>query len=461
MKLNLIAPKRNSNEKDYWDTKFSSLLFGLKEHACIFLSLPTIAALTPDDMEIKITDENIEEIDFEESIDIVGITCHTSLAPRTYEIADEFRKRGVTVVLGGVHVSVLPYEAIKHADAVVIGEAENVWSKLIHDFKQGCLKRFYQSAEKPCLDNQPMPRYDLIKNDNYVFHIIQTTRGCPYNCEFCSVKVMYGNRYRYKPVEKVIKEIETLLSIQNKLIFFTDDNFGVSKERTKKLLKELIPLNISYNVQISLDVAEDEELLELFAQSRCRKFLIGFESLSEDNLRQMHKAKCNKVEDYAKHIEKIQAYGIEVHGSFIFGYDSDNETVFENTVNFINETNISSPILNILTPLPGTSLFKRFRNENRILHTDWSKYDTSYVCFVPKRMSPEALLNGSIWARQQIYSYEAIFKRLRYLWNLWNKNNLRLWDRITPMIGSLQSNDVAYSYPQAIHPDEFNKLNNK
>jgi radical SAM superfamily enzyme YgiQ (UPF0313 family) len=455
MKLKLISPKRKGNEREYFDAKFISFLSGMEKYECTFLSLATIAALTPQDFELQIVDENIEKIDFDGYVDIVGITCNTNVAPRAYEIADEFRKRGVKAVLGGIHPSMLPEEAIQHSDAIVIGEAEDVWSELLNDYKDGCLKQFYKSSEKPCLDNCPIPRYDLLQNEKYIFHIIQTTRGCPYDCEFCSVKPMLGSKCRYKPTEKIIREIETLINIQRKLIFFADDNFTGNRKQAKELTNKLAELKISYIIQAPISIAADDELLELFTKSRCRRVIIGFESLSESNLRQMNKAKCNKVEEYAKNIEKIQSYGIEVQGSFIFGYDCDDENIFENTVNFINDANIASPVVNILTPFPGTRLFERLKNENRILHTDWSRYDLSHVCFVPKLMSSETLQNGYIWARQQVYSYESIFKRLKNLWYLWNKNNVRLWDRVTPIITNLGSNDTAYSYPEALHPLKF------
>lgn len=461
MKLNLISPKKiNSNEREYWDAKFTSLVSGVEKYECTFLSLATVASLTPPGVDIKITDENIEEINFDENIDIVGITCNTFLAPRAYEIADEFRKRGVKVVLGGIHPSMLPEEAIQHADTVVIGEAENLWSGLINDYKEGCLKRFYKSAEKPSLDNQLIPRYDLLKNEKYASHVVQATRGCPYDCEFCSVRPMFGNKYRCKPAKNILKEIETLIKIQNKLIFFSDDNIVGNRAMTKELISKLITFNITYIVQVPISIANDDDLLELFAKSKCRRFFIGFESLCERNLRQISKPKCNKVEEYAKNIEKIQSYGIEVQGSFIFGCDCDDETVFENTVNFINDTNIASPVFNILTPFPGTRLFERLKNENRILHTDWSKYDASHVCFMPKMMNPEVLQNGYIWARQQVYSYESIFKRLKNLWHLWNQSNVRLWDRVSPIITNLGSNDTAYSYPKAVRPDKFKYYQN-
>ena len=207
MKLELISPKNNASEdgRELWDGKFYSLLYGVNKYTTAFLAMPTIAALTPKDIEVSITDENIERIDFDKQVDLVGITCSTWLA-RAYEIADEFRRRGVTVVLGGIHPSMLPYEAIEHADAVVIGEAENVWRNLIEDFRENKLRQFYKSSELPELENLPIPRWDLLKNDRYFYHTIQTTRGCPYDCEFCTVKAMFGGKYRYKPVKDTIRE---------------------------------------------------------------------------------------------------------------------------------------------------------------------------------------------------------------------------------------------------------------
>ena len=457
MKLELISPKNSpaENGRELWDGKFYSLLYGVNKYSSAFLALPTIAALTPEDIEVSITDENIEQIDFDKPVDLVGVTCSTWLAPRAYEIADEFRQRGVTVVLGGIHPSMLPYEAIEHADAVVIGEAENVWRNLIEDFRKNKLQPFYKSYELPELRNLPVPRWGLLKNRKYFYHTIQTTRGCPYDCEFCTVKAMSGGKYRYKPVEDTIKEIQRLLDIENKLFFFVDDNFIGNRKHTKELLRELIPLKIVYFVQVSINLAKDEELLSLLAESGCRKVIIGFESLISDNLKQMGKDKSYKVEQYAEDIMKIQSFGIEIQGFFIFGYDFDDESVFEKTVNFINSTDLVIPILSILTPLPGTRLFRRFDREDRVLYNDWKKYDGRHVCFKPKLMSPEALQNGYNWAMQQVNSYESIFKRLRGVWNLWNKNNVRLQDRISPIIVNLALNDVASALPEATHPEDF------
>jgi len=457
MKLKLISPKNNSTEngRELWDGKFYSLLYGVNRYSTAFLALPTIAALTPEDVEVNITDENIEQIDFDKHVDLVGVTCSTWLAPRAYEIADEFRQRGVTVVLGGIHPSMLPYEAIEHADAVVIGEAENVWRKIVEDFRENRLRPFYKSSELPELKNLPIPRWDLLKNKRYFYHTVQTTRGCPYNCEFCTVKAMFGGKYRYKPVKDTIKEVETLLDIEKKLFFFVDDNFIGNRKHTKELLRELIPLKIVYFAQVSLNLARDEELLSLLAESGCRKVIIGFESLVNANLRQMGKDKSYKAEQYAEDIMNIQSWGIEIQGFFIFGYDFDDETVFEKTVDFINSTDLAVPILSVLTPFPGTQLFQRFDKQGRLLYNNWTKYDGRHVCFQPKLMSPEALQNGYNWTMQQVNSYESIFKRLRGVWNLWNKNNVRLQDRISPIIVNLGINNVVRSIPEAIHPEDF------
>ena len=449
------------NHRDDWDAQFTSFLFGITKYTTPYLALPTLATLTPSDVEVNITDENVETIDFDKNVDIVGITVPTFLAIRAYEIADEFRKRGVTVVLGGIHPSMLPEEAIGHADAVVIGEAEDIWANLINDYKEGKLQEFYQSSERPNLDNQPIPRWDLLKIKLYRTHILQTTRGCPYDCEFCSVKAFLGKQYRCKSVNNVIKEVETLLDIERKWLFFADDNFIGNKRRAKDLLQALIPFKVNYSTQAALDIAKDSELLELLVKSGCKNVVIGFESVSEANIKQMNKDKSNCIKEYKNGIEKIQSSGIGIIGSFIFGYDFDDESVFEKTVDFINCVNLQLAAFYILTPFPGTRLCQRLDKENRILHKDWSRYDGTFVCFQPKLMSPEALQNGYIWVEQQIYSYGSIFKRLRGLWSLWNRKNVRLEDRISPIITNLSGNDKAYTYPVAENPQKVGEIKGK
>ncbi|MCB4791023.1 MAG: B12-binding domain-containing radical SAM protein [Elusimicrobia bacterium] len=454
MKILLITPKSKSGttEKEFWDYEFMSLIIGEKQHSLASLALPTLAALTPPDVQVEINDENIENIDFNSTADLVGITTNTHLSLRAYEIADLFREKGKKVVLGGIHASMLPQEAIKHSDAVVIGEAENTWAGLVDDFKNNKLKKYYESSSRPELSNQPFPRWDLVHTDKYALISLQTTRGCPYDCEFCSVKAFSGLSYRRKPIESILREIELISKKGKKLIFFADDNLIGHKEFGKELVEGITPYNIAYSAQSSIDIAHDENMLKLMAKSGCKKVIIGFESLCEANLKQLNKAKAYKSDKYINDIEKIQSYGIEVKGSFIVGCDFDDESVFEKTANFIESSGIASVVINILTPYPGTRLFSRFEQENRLIHKDWSKYDNSHVCFYPKLMSPEALQNGYNWLIRKIFSYDSIFKRMNDLWMLWDKYGVRRRDRVSPLLVNLSSHDIAQSYPRGVHP---------
>ncbi|OIO76298.1 MAG: hypothetical protein AUJ85_00560 [Elusimicrobia bacterium CG1_02_37_114] len=448
MKLKLIAPKDTVNKDGlgWWNQDFWSLVTGRKMYGIARLNLPLIAGLTPPIAEITIIDENIEEINFDEKVDMVGISAYTALAVRAYQIADEFRRRGVKVVLGGIHPSVLPEEAIQHSDCVVIGEAENVWGGLINDFKEGNLKKFYHSEQKPDLKNQPIPRWDLLRNEYYSTPTIETTRGCPYDCEFCSIKIFLGNKIRSKPIESVIREVEMLKSMGRNLLFFGDDNLMANKRYLKELLIRLIPLKTTFQASLPISLAKEEGLMKLLAESGCKRIVIGLESLSEENLKQMNKDKSYGPEKYIEYINKIQSYGIEMYGSFIFGYDCDDEYVFEDMVRFFDESNISAGAFHILTPYPGTRLFERLKNENRILHQNWELYDSMHACFKPKLISPETLEKGFWWVQRQVFSYESIFKRLRNLWNLWNKTNVRQYDRISPIMINLNANNIAYSH---------------
>ncbi|GAH17833.1 unnamed protein product, partial [marine sediment metagenome] len=242
MKIKLIAPARKPEWRgSFWDLKTLCELAGCKATGAP-LVLPTLAALTPSDVEVILTDENAEPVNFEEKVDLVGITGITSVIPRAYEIADEFRKRGVPVVMGGIHVSMLPEEAIEHCDSVVTGEAEEIWEQVVKDAQKGSLQKFYRTPRFPDLANSPTPRWDLLKNDAYSYFTLQTGRGCPYDCDFCTVKVFNGRRYRHKRVEQVVREISFLQSIDSKkLIFFADDNLLSVPGYAKELFKAIKP----------------------------------------------------------------------------------------------------------------------------------------------------------------------------------------------------------------------------
>jgi len=422
MKLTLINPSRKKyNINVFWDFKFLTKLSGGKAFTPISLALPTLAALTPPDIEISIIDENAENINFDEKVDLVALTAMTPYAPRAYEIADAFKERGVKVVIGGIHASMLPEEAAEHADAVVIGEAEEIWEKIIEDFKQNQLQKFYRADRRPNLEKIPIPRWDLLNKYQYFNYAIQSTRGCPFDCDFCSVWSFLGKEIRCKQIEQVLKEVKLIQENQRKkffkTIFFAEDNIISNRNHAKNLFKALIPLKLEHWVcQATINIAKDKELLELLKESNCRSIFIGFESLIQESLVAYGK-RVNKVEEFHLAIETINSYGIDIIGSFILGGESDDESVFQKTIDFINETNMAFAMINILTPLPGTRLYKYMEKENRLLHKDWLKYDGNNVCFKPKLMSPKILQDGFYWVNQQLYSFNNFYKRLCNTWD--------------------------------------------
>lgn len=372
------------------------------------LGLAMIAAVTPSWVEVSLTDENVTAIDFQKETDLVGITATTVTAPHVYEIADAFRVRGVKVVLGGIHPTVLPEEASQHADAVVIGEAEGIWPSLIEDFKENRLQRVYRNNQRPNLLGLPLPRRELFKKGAYLLpNSISTTRGCPYSCSFCSISSIFGHTYRCRPVAEILKEISTFKD--RKLITFVDDNIVGNPKFAKELFRGLVPYKIRWLGQASLTIARDNELLELAAVSGCIGLLIGFESLSAANMAAV--AKRVNVDEYEQGIRKIHSHRIAILGSFIFGFDGDDEAVFEDTVRFSQKMRLESAHFNILTPYPGTAIYQSFNKAGRILTKDWSKYGYESV-FEPKRMSREMLQRGTDWAWRQFYSLPSILRRV-------------------------------------------------
>ncbi|MBN1695306.1 B12-binding domain-containing radical SAM protein [candidate division WOR-3 bacterium] len=379
------------------------------------LSLATVAALFPRDAKIEIINDSIEKIDYNENVDLVGITSITATTPRAYEIADKFRKKGVPVIMGGMHASALPEETIKHVDAVVIGEAEGQIKPLLKDFKNGKLKKFYASEKRPDIKHIPLPRTDLYEKKNKYYkemHMIQTTRGCPFNCDFCTVTHFFGQTYRTRAVEDIVKEIKTVS--RRTLIFFVDDNIAGNPKYAKELFKALIPLNIKWFGQASLVIAKNRELLRLAARSGCISLFMGIESVSQSSLKEVGKS-MNKVEDYKESIKIIHDHGIAIIGAFIFGFDSDDKSVFEETVSFIDRNHIELPSLAILTPLPGTRLYDRMEEAGRIISRDWSKYTVGEVVFQPNLLTVEELQEGYYWSRKQLSSFSSIYKRTFHL----------------------------------------------
>lgn len=411
MKLELIAPATQENHRKH------------KKAIIPPLGLAMVAALTPPDIEVSLTDENVTVIDFQKETDLVGITVLTITAKRAYEIADTFRARGVKVILGGIHPSILPEEASLHADAIVIGEAEGIWPNLIEDFKANTLQKTYRQHERPSMLNLPFPRRNLFATEAYlVRNTISTTRGCPYSCSFCTVTSFFGHTYRCRPVEEVIKEIGTLND--KKLVVFVDDNIVGNPKFAKELFRALVPHKIKWVGQSSVTVARDDELLKLAAASGCIDLFIGFESLSPANLSTVGK-KINVVDDYESVIRKVHSYGIGIHGFFIFGFDEDDADCFKRTVRFAQRMRLESAQFDILTPYPGTALYESLDKAGRIVTRDWSQYGHDLM-FEPKLMSREMLQNGRTWAWREFYSLPSIWGRIgvthRNLVTFWAAN---------------------------------------
>jgi radical SAM superfamily enzyme YgiQ (UPF0313 family) len=373
------------------------------------LTLTTLAALTPPDIEVKITDENVEPIDFEEDVDLVGVTGMVMHAPRAYQIAKRFRQRGIPVVMGGPHASSIPLEAKEHADAVVIGEAENVWEGLIEDLKNGCLKPFYQADAFCSMERIPFPKLDLLRKDAYMtVNCVQTTRGCPHQCDFCHVTHFFGKTYRCRPVNEVIEEVKRL---EGDFLVFIDDNIAGNRHYAKELFTRLKPLKKKWASQASMTLTRDPELLKLAAESGCVSLFIGVESLSSENLKEVNKT-FNRVPQFEDAMKALHDYDIMILAGFIFGLDHDDEGVFERTLRFCERNLIELPSFFVLTPLPGTPLFKRMESEGRLLHKDWAKYNGATVVFKPRLMTEETLQRGFNWACKEAYSWGSIFKRV-------------------------------------------------
>jgi radical SAM superfamily enzyme YgiQ (UPF0313 family) len=375
----------------------------------IRLGLPTIAALTPEDWEVEILDTRVKDIDYDAKVDLVGITSFTPEAMHAYEIGDGFKKRGTKVIMGGVHVSAVPEEALKHADSILIGEAELVWETVLEDLENNDLKATYKSDTMPEMGGWPLPRRDLMDRAMYTsgFNTIQATRGCPFDCGYCSVTAFFGAKFRTRPIAEVIAEIK---NFDTKHFFFLDDNIAGIPKYAKELFHELAPLKKTWGSQAAITISKDSELLSLYHKSGGRYALIGFESLSEAALKRLNKS-WNSPDGYPESIRRIQEAGINITASFVLGLDEDDKSVFKNTFEFIMDNKITSAMFNILTPLPGTRLYEELNKEGRITCRDWGKYNFSEVVYEPKGMTAKELQDGLHWLYRKTYSTKNILKR--------------------------------------------------
>ena len=430
MKIALIIPKNGlENEKSFYDYSFHASFLMSRKYISYLLAIPTLTSLTPDKHDIVVIDENIEDIDYSMNVDLVGISVRTMFAKRAYHISEKFREKGVKTVLGGIHPSMCPDEAAFHCHTVVVGEAEDVWGTLLDDAQNGQLKPLYKADGHIDLKKAPIPDRSNLSRNMYLSDILQTSKGCPFHCEFCSVHAFDGQKIRTKTVEQVINEINIIKQSSDKFkkknaIFFADDNILSKKSYTIELIDAIKSLNINWMCQASINISKEDDLLQKMSDSGCGAIFIGFESISEKNLSSMDKA-INRKFDYRKAIDKIQSYGILVHSSFIVGYENDTLESFDALIHFIEETKMLMPLINILTPFPGTQLFARFEKEGRILTKDWQLYDTKHVVFQPENITIEELSEGYKKIVKRVYSFDAILSKMKYYWKIdfWKKQN--------------------------------------
>jgi radical SAM superfamily enzyme YgiQ (UPF0313 family) len=402
MKIKLIAPHEQRE-----DTISSP--FKLQR-----VNLPLLAALTPPGHTITIVEEAFAPDDINQDVDLVGITVLTELALRAYRIADTYRQKAVKVVMGGIHPTVLPYEALEHADAVVVGEAEGVWPRLVSDAASGQMQRIYRAGKMTDLKGLPKPRRDLLPGTKYQGYTripigVETSRGCPYDCEFCCIGQTLGQQYRVRPVQEVIAEIE---SIDSPHLFFCDDALGLNRNVAKKLFTEMIPLRRLWLAQGTVSLAEDLELLRLMERSGCLGLLIGFESVQKGTQNEVKKIKNLRI-DFYEAMRRFHGEGFGILGSFVFGFDYENKDVFEQTLEFIMRCRMDVVQLRILTPYPGTRLYKRLLSEGRLFVRDWwlRGYPPDTLLFQPKGMTADELISGFTRLNRQAYSFGAMMKR--------------------------------------------------
>lgn len=375
------------------------------------LNLMLLAALMPSDIDVEIVDERVTSIDFDDPVDLVGITAMTCDVMRAYQIADEYRSRGVRVIIGGIHATVLPHEAAQHADAVVIGEAEHTITQLIDDHRHGRLQSFYQADRFHDLRNLPHPRRDLLDERYYITrNVLQTTRGCPHRCKFCSISLTAGQKFRCRPISDLIDEI---MHADKGFVGFVDDNINGNPRYARELFHALRPLRIRWYADATILIAEDEALLDAAADSGCKVILIGFESLSQNTLTGIHK-RFNRPERFLEMIRRIRSRGIGVIGNFILGLDGDGNDGGAQLLQFLEAANLELAQVKILTPYPGTETFDEMDRAGRLLTKRWSEFDTSRgnVVFQPLEMSALDLQNLFFAVNERTYSYAAIFRRL-------------------------------------------------
>lgn len=407
-KLTLIAPISN---------RFTNRLSAKFHYPPLALAI--LAANTPDDFEIEIIDESFQVIDLEDyaDSDIVGISALTPSVKRGYEIADFFKKKGITVIMGGHHVSALPEEALQHADAVIIGEGDYIWREIMDDYLAGKkIHGIYKSKVTPNLEDMPLPRIDLYPKEAKYLTKANThvTRGCPNGCSFCSV-TKFSPTFRKRPVDDVINELTVLKDKyvdETNRIFFNDDNPTLDKKYAKELFTKMIPIGLKWQTFAGIDVARDDELLRIMKDAGCTGLIIGFDAMNLEDLNTMNK-KLNTKADYIEVTRKLQnEYGIPVIAAIVVGFDHDTKDTFDKIIDFLDKSSASSLIFNILYPYPGTDLYEQYKNAGRLTSYDWDNYIMDGINFVPQNMTQEELHEGYLKVLKWYTSEEQLQKRI-------------------------------------------------
>ena len=375
------------------------------------LTLTTLAALIPEELNatIELIDEGIQDVPDNIDADLIGMTVITGTAKRTYALARKFRDQGITVVLGGPHVTLMPKEARENADSICVGYAEESWPQLLRDFANGKMEKEYYQSPSMSLENMPFPRRDLFDKRHFLTQaVFEATRSCAHDCEFCVAPAAWGRKQYQKPIDWVVEDIKRT---GQKKIIFIDLNLVSDIQYAKELFTRLVPLNLRWFGLSTVLIAHDRELMELMARSGCKGLLLGLETVSEESLKDAKK-RFNSSVSYKSLIEDLHHLGISIQGCFVFGLDHDTPDTFDATVEFAIDAGIDLPRFSVLTPFPGTPLYQRLEVEGRILTKDWELYDGQHVVFQPKNMSVLQLMEGHERAWKSVYDWSSIGKRL-------------------------------------------------
>jgi len=374
------------------------------------LALPILKALTPGDVDVVTVDENHEDIPFDECWDLVGITVMLHVSPAAIDIARQFRKRGVTVAFGGFFPTLHYEEARDQVDTVIAGEAEYIWHDVVGDLENHQLKAYYKADRLIDLKDIPFIKKDFFSPHDEFYHV-ETTRGCPHDCDFCSVTTFYGSKFRHRPIEHVMRQLEEL---KGKVVFFVDDNIAGNPKYASRLFREMIPLKIRWCGQFTLNQAGNREMMELAAESGCLFLFTGLETLSHENLQAVDKTWA-KPEKYEQWIKMVQNVGIGIYGSFMFGFESDDKEVFKRTLDFCEKNEIELALFSALFPIKGSKFYQQLQSERRIFETDVSRFNGQHATFHPRKMTAQELENGLRWIWQTYYAKKSIKMRLSRL----------------------------------------------